>query len=222
MNENMGAIFDARIQHPFLMVVCGSTQSGKTCFVLNLLNNADRLIHPPPENVVWFYGEETTTTRHLESLNNDKIIPVKGIPSSFEAYISKDHNNLFIFDDLMEEVGHDKNMTRLFTRQSHHRNISVILITQDLFYKGPERLTILRNAQYLVLFANPLDMSGTYAVASRIMPKKVPLFLNIFDVSTAPRHGYLFIDGKQNTPKEARFRTDIFKPYQKVYTITSP
>ena len=212
-------IFDARIKHPFLMLVSGATMSGKTDFVMTLLENARRLIHPPPENIVWFYGEETSTIRQVRSSYDNRIDLVQGIPSSFETYINPSKNNLFVFDDLMEEVGNDKNVTTLFTKQSHHRNISVILITQDLYYKGSERKTLFRNAQYLVLFANPLDMSGTYAVASRMMPKRVPLFLKIFEVATSRPYGYLFIDGKQSSPSSARFRSDIFNFYQKVYSI---
>lgn len=210
-------IFDARIEHPFLMLVCGATQSGKTHFVLELLQQSHRLIDKPLGNVVWFYGQITEAIRKHQSQYN--ITFVEDIPSSFDDYIDDDKNNLFIFDDLMEQASNNKNITKLFTKESHHRNISVIFIMQDLYYNGSERKTLLRNCQYLVLFANPMDMTAVYSIASRMVPKRVPSFLKIFEVVTSTPHGYLFIDGKQNSPNQARFRTDIFKPYQRVYQL---
>ena len=211
-------IFDARIKHPFLMLVCGATQSGKTHFVMQLLHQSHRLVNKTLENIVWFYGQITNSIQKYQKLYTN-ITFVEGIPSSFDEYINEHKNNLFIFDDLMEEASNDKNITSLFTKQSHHRNISVILIMQDLYYKGSERKTLLRNSQYLVLFANPLDMTTVYSIASRMVPKRVTSFLKIFEVVTSKPHGYLFIDGKQNSPTQARFRTDIFKPYQRVYQL---
>ena len=210
-------IFDARIEHPFLMLVCGATQSGKTHFVLELLQQSHRLIDKPLGNVVWFYGQITEAIRKHQSQYN--ITFVEDIPSSFDDYIDDDKNNLFIFDDLMEQASNNKNITKLLTKESHHRNISVIFIMQDLYYNGSERKTLLRNCQYLVLFANPMDMTAVYSIASRMVPKQVPSFLKIFEVVTSTPHGYLFIDGKQNSPNQARFRTDIFKPYQRVYQL---
>ena len=40
-----------------------------------------------------------------------------------------------ILDDMLNDV-YCKQMCDLFTRGSHHRNISVILITQNVFHEG--------------------------------------------------------------------------------------
>jgi hypothetical protein len=45
----------------------------------------------------------------------------------------------------------------LFTKKSHHRNISVMYIEQNLFHKGKNHRTISLNAHYMVLFKNPRD-----------------------------------------------------------------
>ena len=42
------------------------------------------------------------------------------------------------------------------------------------------------------------------------MPLHKKMFLQIFEKATDKPHGYLFCDGKQDTPNEARFRTDLF------------
>ena len=215
--EKISDVFDARLQHPFCLIVCGPTMSGKSSFVNSLLENSHRLIYPPPDNVIWCFGIQTDKLKD-ESFNRyHNITPVEGIPESFDDYIKPEKTNLIILDDLMTETVSNKNVTNLFTRYCHHKNCSVILILQDIFYNGSQRKTFLRNAHYLVLFANPLDMSNIYSIGHKVMPKKIKKFLNIFEVATRSPYGYLFIDGKPMTPKVARFRTDICNTYQRVF-----
>jgi len=47
---------------------------------------------------------------------------------------------LLIIDDLMDET--DSNVEKLFTRMSHHRNISILFITQNMFPKNKHARTI--------------------------------------------------------------------------------
>ena len=44
-----------------------------------------------------------------------------------------------------------------FTRKEHHRNASVVYITQNLFQQSKSSRTISLNAHYLVLFQSPRD-----------------------------------------------------------------
>ena len=46
---------------------------------------------------------------------------------------------------VMDECGNDKMVMGIFTKHSHHRNISVIYITQDLFPNGKFAKTISQN-----------------------------------------------------------------------------
>lgn len=213
-----GGVFDARIQTPCSMITCGPSQAGKTQWTLKLLRNAGRLLNPVPRNICWFYGAHTSDISQLEA--NPNITLVKGLPETgFEEYIIPHVPNLFVIDDLMLEVAANKQVTDLFCRRGHHSDITVILNLQDLHYAGSERKTFLRCAHYLVLFSSPLDMSSIYAVAQKIMPRRIKVFLNIFEAATRKPHSYLFIDGKQATPSEARFRTDIFDYYQRVFVV---
>ena len=62
-------------------------------------------------------------------------------------------------------------------------------------------------------------MAGIYIIGQRIMPKHIREFLTIFEKATSTKHGYLFIDGKQTTPDNARLRTNIFGAYQNIFSI---
>ena len=160
---------------------------------------------------------ETSTTSALR--NKEKITLVKGIPENgFDDYLLSD--SLFIIDDLLLESADNTHVTNLFTRESHHRKITIVLILQDLFSYGKHRKTFLRNSHYLIIFKSPLDKSSIYTIAQRIMPKRIRLFMSIFEAATKKPYSYLFIDGRTDTPEGARFRSDIFGPYQKAYVIS--
>ena len=66
------------------------------------------------------------------------IVFVRGIPTAFEqdSYFDVNKRNLIVFDEQMIDASKDKRIVNLFTRGSHHRNLSVIYIVQNLFHQG--------------------------------------------------------------------------------------
>ena len=66
----------------------------------------------------------------------------------------------------------DQSVASLFTKKSHHRNISVMYIVQNLFHRGKHHITISLNAHYMVVFKNPRDVSQIMALAHQMYPRK--------------------------------------------------
>ena len=104
----------------------------------------------------------------------------------------------------------DQRVASLFTKKSHHRNISVIYIAQNLFHRGKHHIIISLNAHYMVLFKNLTNVSQIMALAHQMYPRITQFFLEAFARATARPHGYMVIDIKQNTPDILRLRTLIF------------
>ncbi|XP_033114874.1 uncharacterized protein LOC117115269 [Anneissia japonica] len=113
---------------PFTAVISGPTSSGKSVFVKKLLQN--NYFDKKLDDITWCYGEYqplfTELSNSATNINFVEGIPVETI-DAFEA--SKNH--LVIIDDLMTECSRDKRVVNLFTKGSHHRNISVIFIMQN-------------------------------------------------------------------------------------------
>ena len=192
---------DPRWQHPFTCVVAGPTGCGKTQWVVNFLENITEIMHPPASRIVYSYGEwqpiYTTLPSHVELQEGLSDIP---------QYARE--TTLLVIDDQMDEV--NKNVLRLFTKGSHHRNISVIYIVQNLFGKNKDYRTISLNAHYLVIFKNPRDASQITHLAKQMYPGQNRYVQEAFTLATREPYGYLLLDLKQSTPDALRLRGRIF------------
>ena len=123
---------------------------------------------------------------------------------------------LLVLDDQMDIA--DKSITSLFTKGSHHRNISVIYIVQNLFDSNKEHRTISLNAHYLIIFKNPRDASQIMHLAKQMYPGQTKYVQEAFALATRSPHGYLLVDLKQSTPDNLRMRSHIFPgEVQEVY-----
>ena len=104
---------------------------------------------------------------------------VKGIPTALEqdSYFDVNKSNLIVFDDQMIDASKDKRIVNLFTSGSHHRNLSMIYIMQDLFHQEKGSCSISLNSHYLVLFKNPRDKLQILTLAKQMYPGQTDFFL---------------------------------------------
>ena len=194
-------------QHPTSIIIAGPTRSGKTRFVINVLKSC--LIQPFPTRIVWLYKEWQPAYDELK-LMIPSIEFSHGIDMDKLSEINASEKNLVVLDDLMTNGGDSKQISALFTQESHHRNLTVIFIIQNLFYHGKEMRTITLNAHYLVLYKNPRDKSQIRFLAQQIFPEDSKYLLNVFNHATSAPHSYLVIDLHPETPDDYRLLNNIF------------
>ena len=65
--------------------------------------------------------------------------------------------NFWTSCDVMTQSGGDKRIADLFTKGSHHQNLSVIYVVQNIFQQGRETRNISLHAHYIVLSKSPWD-----------------------------------------------------------------
>ena len=128
-------------------------------------------------------------------------------------------HKLIIIDDLMHEVTRNKNMELLFTQGCHHRKISVIFITQNLYPGGKHARTIALNTSYMVLMKNLRDISQVGILSRQLYPGRSKGFVKAYE--DALTHGYLLVDMSPHVEDKYRLRTDIFPgEYPIIYRLT--
>jgi len=209
-------------RHPTTILIAGPTQAGKSFFFKQLIEND--LIQPPPNRVIYVYGDShpdlpiKSEYDHVEFVKGIKeLLPL--IPT-----IDPGDRNLVVIDDQMLEAGNMEEVSNLFTKGSHHRNITVVYIVQNVFDKGKLHRTISLNSHYIVLFKNPRDQGQARSLAQQVFPNRVKFFMNSFENATQKQHGYLLLDLHPRTPEEIRVRSRIFRNEEvEIYTpLESP
>jgi hypothetical protein len=147
---------------PATILVSGPTQSGKTSLLVEILRNAKTMISPPPDRIVYCYSRIQDTFSSIPGIELHE-----GLPDADE--FDPNLNNVLIMDDLMEQSESNPDVQTLFTVDSHHKNITIFLISQNLYSKGKCARTISLNCNYMIIFNNPRDSTN-----SSVRPPNVP------------------------------------------------
>lgn len=85
-------------------------------------------------------------------------------------------------------------MLDLFTKHSHHRNVTVIYICQDMFPPGKHAKSISRNAHYEVAFKNPRDQLGFKHLLLQAFPMEWQDIMQVYSEATQRPYGYITPD----------------------------
>ena len=119
---------------------------------------------------------------------------------------------LFILDEMMRSSSNSVDISELYTEGSHHRNISIISLLQNLFSKGKEARTISLNNHYLALFKNPRDMQQISVLARQMYPGNGQHFMHKFKEATSKPYGTLVVDLKPDTQERDRLKIHDWPP----------
>jgi len=192
-------------KQPFTAIVAGPTKSGKTVWVRNLIIHADSMICPPPNRIVYCYSEWQPIYQELASCGVELH---EGLPDMSKLKVQVDTPKLLILDDLMQEIKSDKKLIQLFTKGSHHWNLSVLHMVQNLFFDGLRTARV--NSQYLVLMKNPSDQLQASTLAKQLYPGRTQFFMEAYKDACSESFGYLFLDLSQDMADDMRLHTNIF------------
>ena len=197
---------DFSFKHPFTAIIAGMTGSGKTVLLRQLLqDNKYTLSGLGPIKILWSYG--VWQDLYNQPIDGIEVNYLEGLPSQDDLSLMKP--NILVIDDLMTELGGNKNLANLFTKGSHHNNLSIFFIVQNLFHQGPQMRTISLNSHYMILMKNPRDKSQISHLARQLYPENMKFLIEAYNDATSQRYGYLVVDMKQDTPAKVRVRTRL-------------
>ena len=207
---------DVRLKSPFTAVVCGPTGSGKTALLTRLIASSRWVCTSPPEEIIYCYGEWQDAFDRFEGVRfREGMIDVA-------SEIPKDGRpRWLIVDDLMSEAGGTNETNNLFTKGSHHRNVSAFFVTQNPFRK--EHRTMSLNAHYYFWFKNPRDKQSVVNFAKQAFPSKTKAVLDAYARATEEPWTFLLIDLRQETEEKCRLIANYANPDEpmRVYDVSA-
>ena len=205
-------------KHPTTILIAGPTQCGKTYYFINFLKN--KRIQPEPQRLVWVYGEWQNAYAELQR-ELPQIEFVKNFqPQLYESFDPR-VRNLVVLDDQMENRNAHKRGTdsvvKFFTQGSHHRNMTVVYIVQNLFNQDKSMRTVSLNAHYIIVFKNPRDGTQIQTLACQMFPGNPTPLLDAFKDATTvtsddsgTARGYLLLDFHPTSCDALRMLTNVF------------
>ena len=193
------------------MIIAGPSGCGKTVFTRRLLQQQSDLFRDVPFNRHYCYGAWQPTFSDMKK--QDKIDFHEGIPDveQLDQWYGKTKGGLLVLDDLMEEGSNDKRVVNLFTKHCHHRNITLLFLTQDLFPPGKFSKTISRNVHYMIAFKSPRDQTAIRTVLLQAFPTVWKDALQIFQLTTQRPYGYLWLDLHPGSDDRHRLFANVLK-----------
>jgi len=157
---------------PCTINITGITASGKSTWVRKLLQGRDKYFDNKIEKVLYCYG---IWTDDFSELDKDENIEFHENLPDEENVKQLPKHSIIVLDDMMMEVVQSKFIQTLFTRLSHHLEISILYISQNIFCKGVMARSIMLNVQYFVLMRNLRDIQQIRCLGRQLCMEKTLL-----------------------------------------------
>ncbi|XP_061184442.1 putative inhibitor of apoptosis [Saccostrea echinata] len=198
---------DPYVEHAYWNPNCPyiNTYEGREWVMNVFINHLLRAGYKPSPEIKPLLDQTST---EIQATGKYRVSFIRNIPEDDEKLVANlTIPHLLIFDDMMGGKAIES-IVDWFTRKAHHRNTSVIYITQNLFDRAPQHRTISLNAHYLVLFKNPRDKSQISVLSRQLA---LPHLMSAYQEATSVPHGYLLVDLNPQTPDEYRLRSRLFE-----------
>ena len=218
--DSKNELVDIRIRSPATLVIAGPTGSGKTRLLADLISQATRVATPPPVEIIYCYSEWQKGFDAM-SKNSDGIPIVfnQGMVDVKRELATDGKNRWLIIDDLMSEATEKGRSDALFTKHSHHLNLTVFLVVQNMFLKSLRTVSV--NTHYFFVGKNPRDGSSVVNLAKQMSPGETGRFVEAYKDATREPYSFLFVSARQETPDRARLIKNYARPGKTMYAYVS-
>ena len=206
------------LKHPTTIQVLKPTRCGKARLVRRILE--EQLIQLFATRIIWVYSEWQPDYDMIRE-RYPGIEFEKGWRDDILDSLTPEQRNILVLDDQMGVASSSKSVSDLFTKGSHHRNLTVIYLMQNVYNQGKSQRTISLNSHYSVVFRNGLDASQFRTMAYQICPSNGHWLVNAFTDATSKPYEYLVLHHHPSTPEDQTVATNILPGEQLTYYINS-
>jgi hypothetical protein len=195
---------DNRLITPFSALLAGPSSSGKSTFIKRFIQHVDAITDRKFTEIVYCYSEQQPM---YETIVDKRVRFHEGIIPSTEFDRQKGPY-LLVLDDLLSSINSE--VVDYFIKGGHHRDISIFLLTQNLFSKAKGHRDISINSHYIILMKSARDISQVNYMARQMAPNDSKHVIESYMDATSKSYGYLLFDFRSTTDDCFRLRTNLF------------
>ena len=207
--------------HPYRILIIGSSGSGKTNALLNLINNQ------PDIDKIYLYAKNPYEKKYqylinkreevgLDHFNNPKTFieysnDMRDVYKNIEDYnLGRERKILIVFDDMIADMINNKKLnpivTELFIR-GRKLNISLVFITQS-YFKVPKDIRLNSTHFFIMKILNKREFQQIALNHSSYIDFKD--FMKIYKECTKEPYSFLVNDTTLQPDNPLRFRYNLF------------
>ena len=192
-------------------IIFGQTGVGKTQFMLEVIRQ--KLVHPFPKHVYYMFNVEQDFMKTWNETERQSITFIKGV--DFDR-VDTSEPSLLVIDDLL--LSTNKEVANVFIMGSHHKQISLFFITQNLFPNCPIFRTMSANAHYYVIFHCQRHFRQVHTLARQIfVGKDLQRIINAYKRASKRARGFIVLSFSPKLPEELTVVTDWWDLWPSVY-----
>ena len=188
--EEYGSLLPFRAKSVITFI--GASQSGKTSLLRKVLENAEAMFDQNPHKIMYCYAIIQPQLLAMEKSVQGFSLH-EGVPTIDDINAFADSNfNIIILDDLMHKLNSDIEL--LVTQFCNHKNLSTILLLQNMFYQGSKSMrTINLNTHYMCLMRSPRKDQIAH-LAKQLFPGKTTFSIQAYDDCMTKPYCYILLD----------------------------
>ena len=187
-------------------IIFGQTGAGKTHFILDVIRH--KLIHPFPKRIYYMYKIRQP---FMDTMSN--VMFIEGL--NFET-LDTSKPSMLVIDDLV--LSTNKDVAEMFILGSHHRQISIFFLTQNLFPNCDLFRIMSANAHYFVIFQNQRNFRQVMTLARQIfVGRDVDRIIEAYKRASNTPRGFIILSFSPLLPNELTVVTDWWEECPSVY-----
>jgi len=171
-----------KFETPTSMFIVGPSNSGKTFFTKRLLEMSSGMFKTPPSRIYFCFSVwQELYDQMSKSVPN--IHFHKGLPSMEELreWGEQKGHKIVVLDDLMMDAADSLEIAHMMCVGSHHYNMTVIHLLQNVFQKGKSMRTASLNCHYFILFRSYRDVLQIQTLGKQIFPGQLKYFMDVYN-----------------------------------------
>lgn len=204
------------IRCPTLGVISGTTSSGKTTILLKMLQQREHIFDKPIERVLFCYKVWQPIYEKFRELFEQRIDFKIGLPvqEDIDFLTEGGHHSLLITDDMCKEVGGSDLITSIYQVQSHHKLMSYVNISHNLFTKAKYSRDQSLCVHFILVMRSPRDSSQLLYMGKQCFPEYSKAIVHAYNMqmeNTECSHPYLLINLSPGTDRRHTLLANIFE-----------
>lgn len=204
-----------QFQVPAQICVIGSTSSGKSTLVKQLIENRDKFFTEPIDTVFYFYGIKTDSIPE-----GPGIYAYEGMPDMELIKSQRGKHSLLVLDDLQSCINssakNKKLLDDLYCLYAHHWGLVVISIFHNIFNVSR---TARLNANYFVLLRTNSDKLQIKNLMMQLFGDKWKNAVEAYEDCQKIPYNHLVINNHVTCDPKYRLVSEITGKYPVVYVM---